>query len=88
MGYAFLLLGAAISWSSVQQTCVTNSSTKAEYISFGHAGKEGVQQLDDLGIPRARTMTMYSDNQGAIAMTAKLASTTRRNTFAAPRTSR
>ena len=72
MGYTFLLAGAAISWSSRLQTRVACSSTEAEYIALGHAGKEGVhliQQLDELGVVRPTDMVMYGDNQGAIALT-------------------
>ena len=39
-GYVFLLVGAAISWSSKKQSAVTLSSTEAEYIAAAHAAKE------------------------------------------------
>ena len=72
MGHAFLLSSAAISWSSRLQSRVANSSTDAEYIGIGHAGKELVhldQQLGELGDAPPRPVTLHGDNQGAIALT-------------------
>jgi len=41
-GYAFTLRGGATSWSSKKQSAMALSSTKAEYITGGHAAKEVV----------------------------------------------
>jgi hypothetical protein len=72
MGYVFTLCGGAISWNSKQQNRVANSSTDAEYIGIGHAGKELVHidmQLGELGEAPGRPVTLFGDNQGAIALT-------------------
>lgn len=41
-GYVFYLGGAPVSWKSVRQTCVTQSSTEAEYVALNTAGCEAV----------------------------------------------
>lgn len=71
-GYAFLLSGGAISWSSRLQTRPAKSSTDAEYIGLGHMGSEAVhldQQLTELGEPLGHPFVVFGDNQGAIALT-------------------
>ena len=40
--YVFTLNGGAICWRSVKQTCVANSTTKAEYVAASEAAKETV----------------------------------------------
>nr|GEY07677.1 zinc finger, CCHC-type [Tanacetum cinerariifolium] len=39
-GWVFLLGGAAISWASKKQTCITGSTIKYEYVALTAAGKE------------------------------------------------
>ncbi|GAA5957773.1 hypothetical protein JCM21900_004549 [Sporobolomyces salmonicolor] len=68
MGFAFILAGGAISWSSRLQHRVTASSTEAEYLGLSHAGKEAIflsQLLGELGLPFPSPLLLYGDNQGA-----------------------
>ena len=39
-GYAFLLDGRAVSWSSKKQEIIALSTTEAEYMATTHAAKE------------------------------------------------
>lgn len=67
-GYAFLLHGAAVSWSSKLQTTVAMSTTEAEYIAAATAAREGIWLkllLADLG-EADHPVQMRSDNQSAI----------------------
>ena len=41
-GYVFTLNGGAICWRSVKQTCVADSTTKAEYVAASEAVKKAV----------------------------------------------
>ena len=41
-GYAFLIDGGAVSWSSKCQSLVTLSTAKAEYVAATHAAKEAM----------------------------------------------
>ena len=71
MGYAFLINGGAISWNSRLQSRATGSSTEAEYLGFGNAGREGVHigsQFEELHEPFPSPLLLYGDNQGAIAL--------------------
>lgn len=38
----FTLGGGAISWRSIKQQCVADSTTEAEYVAASKAAKEGV----------------------------------------------
>ena len=70
-GYVFTLNGGAICWRSVKQTCVADSTTKAEYVAASEAAKEAVwlkkfhlvQVIPSADWP----ITLYCDNSGAIA---------------------
>jgi hypothetical protein len=42
MGYAFLIDGGAISWSSKKQEIVTLSTAKSEYVAATHVAKEAI----------------------------------------------
>nr|KAJ0200496.1 hypothetical protein LSAT_V11C600308410 [Lactuca sativa] len=39
-GWVFILGGGAISWASMKQTCITNSTMKSEFVALSAAGKE------------------------------------------------
>ena len=70
-GYAFLLDGGAISWSSKKQELVTLSTTEAEYVALTHAAKEALwlwQFLEELFGPIGGPLTLYGDNPSAIAL--------------------
>ncbi|PSR87279.1 hypothetical protein PHLCEN_2v5213 [Hermanssonia centrifuga] len=69
--YVFTI-GGAISWSSKRQDIVCLSTTEAEYIALTHAAKEAIwlhHLLDEVFPKRFKLpITVYSDNQGAIAL--------------------
>ena len=71
-GYVFTLGGGAISWRSVKQTCVADSTMEAEYVAASEAAKEAVWLrnflLDLSVIPSVQLpITLYCDNSGAVA---------------------
>jgi hypothetical protein len=39
-GYVFTLSGAAVSWKSFKQTCITRSTMESEFIALDKAGEE------------------------------------------------
>ena len=41
-GYVFTLGGAAVSWKSSKQTCITRSTMESEFIALDKAGEEAV----------------------------------------------
>jgi hypothetical protein len=71
-GYAFIIHGGAVSWSAKRQEIVLLSTTESEYIAATHAAKEAlwlrslIQQLFDTTLS---PITLFSDNQSAIALT-------------------
>jgi hypothetical protein len=70
-GYAFLIDGGAISWSSKKQEIVSLSTTEAEYVVMTHAAKEAVwlsQLIAELFRPLEHPITLHGDNQSAIAL--------------------
>jgi hypothetical protein len=61
----------AVSWKSKKQSCVTLSSTEAEYMALCQASKEAVWMadfLESLGVPLRGPMVVNADNQGSIAL--------------------
>ena len=72
LGYAFILHGGAVSWSTKQQEIISLSTTESEYITATYASKEAlwlhslIMQLFDTPLT---TTTLFSDNQSAIALT-------------------
>jgi hypothetical protein len=71
-GYAFLIDGGAISWSSRKQELVTLSTAEAEYVAATHASKEVIwlrRLLAELFPTTMRTpTTLYCDNQAALKL--------------------
>jgi hypothetical protein len=71
-GFAYLIDGGAISWSSCKQELITLSTVEAEYIATTHAAKEGIwlqrligELFDDVVIT---PLILYCDNQAAITL--------------------
>jgi len=71
-GYAFLIDGGAVSWSSKRQAIVSLSTTESKYIAATHAAKEALwlhSLISKLFVPLNEPTTIFSDNQSAIALT-------------------
>ena len=67
-GYVFTLGGAVVSWRSIKQSCIADSTMEAEYV----AAKEAVwlrKFLMELGViaKAVEPMILYYDNSGVIA---------------------
>jgi hypothetical protein len=70
-GYAFLMAGAAISWSSKLQSTPALSSTEAEYVAGSRAAQEAIwlrSLLEELGFSESEPTHLLCDNQGALAL--------------------
>ena len=70
-GYAFILNGGAVSWSSKQQEIVALSTTEAEYIAMTSTAKEALwfrALISELFGPITFPLTIYNDNQSAISL--------------------
>ncbi|PPQ91584.1 hypothetical protein CVT25_012512 [Psilocybe cyanescens] len=71
-GYAFLLHGGAVSWTTKCQEIISLSTTESEYVAATYAAKEAlwlrslISQLFDTSLDAT---TLFSDNQSAIALT-------------------
>lgn len=71
-GYAFLIDGGAVSWSSKRQEIVSLSTTESEYVAATHTAKEALwlrSLIGELFQPFIEPTTLFSDNQSAIALT-------------------
>ncbi|KAJ9566384.1 hypothetical protein OSB04_002350 [Centaurea solstitialis] len=71
-GYVFTLNGGAISWKSLKQDTIADSTTEAEYIAASDAAKEAVwlrNFISDLRVVASisRPIDIYCDNSGAVA---------------------
>ena len=72
-GYAFLVDGGAVSWSTKRQEIVSLSTTESEYVAATHAAKEALWLRSLIGqvfgpFPLDTATTLFSDNQSAIAL--------------------
>ena len=72
LGCVFTLGGGAISWRSVKQSCIVDSTMEAKYVVACEAAKEDVwlkKFLSDLGVMRIEQVpiTLFCDNSGVIA---------------------
>ena len=70
-GYAFLIDGGAVSWSSKRQEIIVLSTTEAEYVAATHAAKETKWLrtfIGELFTPLKSPTTLYSDSQSAITL--------------------
>ncbi|XP_070032766.1 secreted RxLR effector protein 161-like [Nicotiana tomentosiformis] len=70
--YVFTLGGGAISWRSIKQSCVANSTMEAEYVTASEATKEAVwlrNFLKELNVVFSvqAPIVLYYDNSGAVA---------------------
>ena len=71
-GYAYLVNGGAISWSSKKQELVTLSTAESEYVAATYAAKEALwlrRLISEIYQPLTEPITLYSDSQSAIALT-------------------
>ena len=70
-GYVLTIAGGAVAWSSKKQATVALSTPEAEYIAATHAARQVLWHrtlLTELGIQVPPVMTIFSDNQGACAI--------------------
>ena len=72
LGCVFTLGGGAISWRSVKQSCIVDSTMEAKYVATSKAAKEVVwlkKFLSNLGVVRMEQVciTLFCDNSGAVA---------------------
>ena len=70
-GCVFTLRGRAISWRSIKQSCIADSTMEAEYVAAYEAAKEAVwfkKFLSNLGVIRMKQVliTLFCDNSGAV----------------------
>ena len=71
-GHIFTLGGGAVSWRSIKQKCIADSTTEAEYVATCEVAKEAIwlkKFLMELGVVPASLspITLYCDNSGAVA---------------------
>lgn len=70
-GYIFMLNGGTISWKCKKQTCVSLSSTEAEFVALCETAKEALwirYVLSDLNRLFEKPTTIFEDNQSYIKM--------------------
>ena len=70
-GYVFQIEGSTVSWHSKRQTCVSKSTTEAEYVALSLAAQEAVwlrKLMNDIGLTQKTPSIIYEDNQGAIEL--------------------
>lgn len=70
-GYVFMLAGGPISWQTKKQKSIAASSTEAEYVAAAIASREALclfQLLAEMHVPFEAPISLYCDNQSAIAL--------------------
>jgi len=73
-GYLFKFNGGTISWACRKQSCVTLSSTEAEYIALAEACQEAVwlrNLLEDFNEKQEQPTTIFENNQSCIKLVYK-----------------
>jgi len=71
-GFAVLVDRGAILWGSRKQELVTLSTAESEYVTVTHAAKEALWlrcHIGEMFRPLMQPMTLFRDNQSAIALT-------------------
>ena len=71
-GCVFTLGGGAISWWSIKQSCIADSTMEAKYVAACKAAKEAIwlkKFLSNLGVMRMEQVpiTLFYDNNGVVA---------------------
>ena len=71
-GYVFTLGGAVVSWRSIKQSCIVDSTMEAEYVAASETAKEAVwlrKFLMELGViaKAVDPMILYCDNSRVVA---------------------
>ena len=71
-GYVFTFGGVAVSWRSIKQSCIANSTMEVEYVAASKVTKEAVRLrkfLMELGVIAKviDPMILYCDNSGVVA---------------------
>jgi hypothetical protein len=70
-GYAFMLAGGAIAWSSKRQPCTALSTMEAEYMAATHSTIQATwlrYLFDELGFQQTEPTDLFCDNQAAITI--------------------
>lgn len=70
-GYVFSYLGGTVSWSCKRQSCVSISSTEAEFIALSEACKEAHwirRLLEDFNRPISTSTNIFEDNQSCLKL--------------------
>ena len=72
LGYVFLIDSGAMSWALKKQEIISLSTTKSEYVATMHVMKEALWLclfIEEVLVPLDKPITLFSDNQSAIALT-------------------
>ncbi|XP_070018180.1 secreted RxLR effector protein 161-like [Nicotiana sylvestris] len=72
LGYVFTVGGGSISWRSIKQSCIVDSTMEAEYVAVSEAAKEDVwlgNILKELNVVHSvqTSIVLYCDNSDAVA---------------------
>ena len=73
-GYLLMFHGGPITWASRRQSCVSLSTTEAEYVAMCEATKEVTwmrRLLSSIGATQLNPTKLMCDNQGAIKLVVK-----------------